>query len=65
MQISLTVPPIQEIYYISNNKVRVLSNTGEALSTTFIINGITYQLEDCDLPTGKYIDTTCDLVPIE
>lgn len=62
--ISATVPPIQEIYLLPHNQVHIISNTGEPIATSFEIGGIQYTLMNCDLPTGKYIDTVCDLVTV-
>ena len=59
--ISLTVPPIRTLDVLPNGQVHVVCNTGEQLQTSFMMNGIQYQLINCNLPVGKYIDTICDL----
>jgi thiamine pyrophosphokinase len=60
--ISLTVPPIHTLDILPNGQVHIVCNTGEQLQTSFTMNGVQYQLINCNLPVGKYIDTVCDLV---
>jgi hypothetical protein len=64
ISISLTVPPVRQATLLPNGKqVHIVCNTGEDLPPQVILNGVAYNLANCDLSPGKYIDTVCDLQP--
>jgi hypothetical protein len=64
LALSLTVPPIQTLELLPNNRVHIVSNTGEKLETSFDWQGSPYRLVGCDLSAGHYIDTICKLVKV-
>ena len=64
--ISLTVPIVQKVSILPNNQIYIYSNAGTPIQTTFEINGIMYQITNCDLSNYKtqVINTTCDLLEL-